>query len=183
MGFSDRILGKKNVNGGPHIESVSPALALAGGEIRIAGSGLRPQQCQRPRVQFGEVEGGVVVSSDSFLVARVPEGATSGPVVVAADGQISNAQTCQGRGSHRRKPASRDQSSARCSRQHLRDVLGFARPESSGRDFQDRYELHGETVRRGNDERDRDRLRPRRDRCMFLRATTAQFIACRRTEP
>src|ERR1700692_2789484 len=93
MGFSDRILGKKNVNGGPHIESVSPVLALAGGEIRIAGSGLRSQQWQRPRVQFGEVEGGVVVSSDSFLVARVPEGATSGPVVVAADGHVSNAHS------------------------------------------------------------------------------------------
>jgi hypothetical protein len=93
MGFSDRLRGKKNVNGGPHIESVSPALALAGGEIRITGSGLRPQQLLRPRVQFGEVEGGVVVSSSSFLVARVPEGATSGPVVVAADGQISNAQS------------------------------------------------------------------------------------------
>ena len=93
MGFSDRLLGKKNVNGGPHIESVSPALALAGGEIRITGSGLRPQQLLRPRVQFGEVEGSVVVSSSSFLVARVPEGATSGPVVVAADGQISNAQS------------------------------------------------------------------------------------------
>src|SRR5271155_1534734 len=37
MGFSDRLLGKKNVNGGPHIESVSPALAPAGGEIRITG--------------------------------------------------------------------------------------------------------------------------------------------------
>jgi sugar lactone lactonase YvrE len=93
MGFSDRILGKKNVNGGPRIESVSPALALAGGEVRIAGSGLRPQQYQRPRVQFGEVEGGVVVSSSSFLVARVPDGAASGPVVVTADGHSSNAQT------------------------------------------------------------------------------------------
>src|SRR5271168_475922 len=93
MGFSDRILGKKNVNGGPHIESVSPVLALAGGEVRIAGSGLRPQQWERPRVRFGEVDGGVVISSDSFLVARVPEGATSGPVVVAADGHVSNAQT------------------------------------------------------------------------------------------
>src|ERR1700684_3628489 len=93
MGFSDRILGKKTVNGGPHIESVSPVLALAGGEVRIAGSGLRPQQYQRPRVHFGEVEGGVVISSDSFLVARVPEGATSGPVVVAADGHVSNAHT------------------------------------------------------------------------------------------
>jgi len=93
MGFSERILGKKNVNGGPHIESVSPVLALAGGEVRIAGSGLRPQQLQRPRVQFGDVEGGVVVSSDSFLVARVPHGATTGPVVVDTDGHISNAQT------------------------------------------------------------------------------------------
>jgi sugar lactone lactonase YvrE len=93
MTLSDRILGKKNVNGGPHIESVSPVLALAGGEIRIAGSGLRPQQWHRPRVRFGDVEGGVVVSSDSFLVAKVPEGASSGPVVVAADGHVSNPQT------------------------------------------------------------------------------------------
>jgi hypothetical protein len=95
MGFSDRIRGKKNVNGGPHIESVSPVLALAGGEVRIAGSGLRAQQFQRPRVQFGDLEGGVVVGSDSFMVARIPHGATTGPVVVAADGHVSNAQTVQ----------------------------------------------------------------------------------------
>lgn len=93
MAFSDRILGKKHLNGGPRIEAVAPALALAGGEIRITGSGLRPQDLHRPLVQFGQVEGSVVVSSDAFLVARVPEGATSGPVVVAADGHVSNAQT------------------------------------------------------------------------------------------
>lgn len=91
MAFSDRILGKKNVNGGPRIEGISPALAIAGGEIRISGSGLRPQDLRRPRVQFGEMEASVVVSSDAFLVARVPEGATSGPVVVATDGHVSNA--------------------------------------------------------------------------------------------
>ena len=44
-------------------------------------------------MQFGEVEGSLVVSSDQFLVARVPEGASSGPVVVAADGHVSNPQT------------------------------------------------------------------------------------------
>src|SRR5215469_2421271 len=93
MSFSDRILGKKNVNGGPHIDAVVPPAALTGGEIRISGSGLRPQELRRPRVQFGEVEGSVVVSSDGFLVARVPEGATSGPVVVATDGHVSNSQT------------------------------------------------------------------------------------------
>jgi glucose/arabinose dehydrogenase len=91
MGFSDRILGRKNVNGGPRIEAVAPSLALAGGEIRITGSGLRPHELHRPKVQFGEVEGAVVVSADGFLVARVPDGATSGPVVVATDGHVSNA--------------------------------------------------------------------------------------------
>src|SRR3982074_3147607 len=90
MGFSDRLLGKKNVNGGPHSGAVSPALALAGGEVRIIGSGLRPAELRRPRVQFGEVEGTVVISSDGFVVARVPEGATSGPVVVATNGHRSN---------------------------------------------------------------------------------------------
>jgi len=93
MGFSDRILGRKNVNGGPRIEAVAPALALAGGEIRITGSGLRPHELHRPKVQFGEVEGSVVVSANGFMVARVPDGATSGPVVIAADGHVSNAHT------------------------------------------------------------------------------------------
>jgi len=95
MGFSDRILGRKSVNGAPRIESVAPASALAGGELRITGSGLRPQELLRPKVKFGEYEGSIVVSSDAFVVARVPEGAISGPVVVATDGHVSNAQTVQ----------------------------------------------------------------------------------------
>ncbi|HEY3975165.1 MAG TPA: gluconolaconase [Candidatus Sulfotelmatobacter sp.] len=90
MSLSDRILGKKNVNGGPRIEMVAPSAALAGGELRITGSGLRPQDLHRPKVKFGAFEGSLVVSSDAFLVARVPEGAISGPVVVATDGRVSN---------------------------------------------------------------------------------------------
>lgn len=90
MGFSDRILGRKSVNGGPRIESVAPSSALAGGEVRISGSGLRPQELLRPKVKFGEFEAPVVVSSDGFLVTRVPEGATSGPVIVATNGHESN---------------------------------------------------------------------------------------------
>jgi hypothetical protein len=90
MGISDRILGKTHVNGGPRIEMVTPSLALAGGELRISGSGLRPQDLHRPLVKFGDFEASIIVSSDSFLVARVPEGATSGPVVVTTDGHVSN---------------------------------------------------------------------------------------------
>jgi len=90
MGFSDRILGRKNMNGAPRIESITPSAALTGGELRIMGSGLRPPDLLRPKVKFGDYEGSIVVSSDGFVVTRVPEGAISGPVVVATDGHTSN---------------------------------------------------------------------------------------------
>src|SRR2546426_4568668 len=90
MGISDRLLSKKNVNGRPHITAVHPAAALPGGEVRIVGNDLRPLDLRRPRVKFGDIEGAVVISSDEFLIARVPHGAASGPVVVSANGHASN---------------------------------------------------------------------------------------------
>jgi len=91
MGISDRLLGKKNVNGKPHILAVQPGAALPGGEVRITGSDLSPHDLRRPRVRFGEVEGAVVISSDDFVVAKVPPGASSGPIVVSTNGHSSNA--------------------------------------------------------------------------------------------
>ena len=102
MSISDRLLGKKNVNGKPHIEAVAPTFALPGGEVRIVGKGLRPPELRRPSVHFGEIEGSVLISSDDFVVARVPEGAISGPVTVSTDvrtngpgaaGHVSNPHT------------------------------------------------------------------------------------------
>jgi hypothetical protein len=90
MGISDRLLGKKNVNGNPRIEAVHPSAALPGGEVRITGTGLRPPELRRPRVRFGELEGAVLISSDEFLVARLPASASSGPVVVSTNGHSSN---------------------------------------------------------------------------------------------
>lgn len=91
MTISDRLLGKKNVNGHPHIEAVEPAAALPGGEVRILGHGLRPKTMVRPKVRFtGDVEGAVVISADQFLIARVPEGAHSGPMLVSTGEQVSN---------------------------------------------------------------------------------------------
>src|SRR5271168_494892 len=95
MSISDRLLGKKNVNGKPHIDAVEPNFTLPGGEVRIIGKSLRPHELRRPSVHFGEVEGSVVISSDDFLIARVPDGATSGPVMVntngvGANGNVSN---------------------------------------------------------------------------------------------
>ena len=84
MSISDRLLGKKNVNGKPHIDLVAPGFALPGGEIRITGKSLSPHELRRPSVRFGEIEGSVLISSDEFVVARVPEDAASGPIVVDA---------------------------------------------------------------------------------------------------
>src|SRR3954466_908331 len=84
------LFAKKHTNGKPHIESVVPAAALPGGEVRISGSGLKPPELARPVVEFGEAQGAVVISSDNLLVARVPEGAASGNVIVRTDAQESN---------------------------------------------------------------------------------------------
>src|SRR5256886_7494947 len=95
MSISDRLLGKKNVNGKPHIEAVAPSFALPGGEVRIIGRSLRPPERRRPSVHFGDIEGTVLISSDDFVVARVPEGAASGPVVVSTNGHVSNAHSIE----------------------------------------------------------------------------------------
>jgi sugar lactone lactonase YvrE len=95
MSISDRLLGKKNVNGKPHIEAVAPSFALPGGEVRIIGKSLRPPELRRPSVHFGDIEGSVLISSDDFVVARVPEGAASGPVVVGTNGHMSNAHSIE----------------------------------------------------------------------------------------
>ena len=86
----ERRTGAKNVNGRPRIETIDPPCALPGGEVRIVGSSLRSPEMRRPRVSFGEVEGAVIVGAEQFIVARVPEGAASGPVVVSTDGRTSN---------------------------------------------------------------------------------------------
>jgi sugar lactone lactonase YvrE len=90
MSISDRLLGKKNVNGKPHIEAVTPSFALPGGEVRISGKGLRPPELRRPSVHFGEIEGSVLIGSDDFVVARVPDGAISGPITVSTDGSTGH---------------------------------------------------------------------------------------------
>ncbi len=85
------LFAKKSSNGKPHIESVIPDAALPGGEVRINGSGLKPPELARPVVEFGAAAGAIVVSTDNFVVARVPEGAESGNLIVHTDGHESNA--------------------------------------------------------------------------------------------
>ena len=81
-----------NLNGKPQIDAIDPQCALPGGEIRILGHGLRPAELRRPVVHFGDIDGSVIISSEQFIVARVPEEAASGSVVVASNGKRSNAR-------------------------------------------------------------------------------------------
>lgn len=92
MGISDTLLGRKNVDGNPFIEAIEPAAALPGGEVRIIGKALKPPRLARPEVSFTGVTGSIVVSSEDFVIARVPYGAHSGQVTIQTNGHVSNAR-------------------------------------------------------------------------------------------
>jgi len=90
MGISDALLGRKNPDGNPYIDSIEPAASLPGGEVRIIGKALKPPKLARPQVSFDGMAGSIVVSSEDFVIARVPFGAHSGQVTVQANGHASN---------------------------------------------------------------------------------------------
>jgi sugar lactone lactonase YvrE len=73
----------------PRIESVFPGAAIPGGEVVIRGRGFAGRNGARPRVRFGAAEASLLVGSENFIVARVPEGASGGAVQVANAGQES----------------------------------------------------------------------------------------------
>src|SRR5687768_12283776 len=84
---------RKERNGKPKIVDVSPTAAIAGGDIQIRGEGLTVKD--RVRVRIGEVAAPVIIGSSSFMIVRVPEGATGGDLVVEAEGASSSPYTCE----------------------------------------------------------------------------------------
>ena len=66
----------------PQISEVFPAAAIPGGEFQIRGKGLAG--VDRPNVKFGELSASIVIGSDSFVIAKVPEGAPAGDMMVGA---------------------------------------------------------------------------------------------------
>ncbi len=71
----------------PRIERVTPSAAIPGGEIVIHGSGFGSANHSRPRVRFGEVNADVLFHADSYLIARVPDGASGGLRVATVIGE------------------------------------------------------------------------------------------------
>jgi len=76
----------------PQISRVTPAAAIAGGELQIRGKGFA--KSDRPYVSIGEIGAPVIIGSDSFVIARVPDGATAGGLVVQNGQQSSDSWAC-----------------------------------------------------------------------------------------
>src|ERR1039458_7231712 len=83
---------RKSPDTKPHIAQVTPPAAIAGGELQIRGKGFA--RAERPHVTIGEVGAPLVISSDSFVIARVPEGASAGDLVIRSNGQNSESGAC-----------------------------------------------------------------------------------------
>ncbi|HVX65495.1 MAG TPA: IPT/TIG domain-containing protein [Bryobacteraceae bacterium] len=83
---------RKSSDSRPQISKVTPAAAIAGGELQIRGKGFA--KTERPRVTIGEVGAPVIIGSDSLVIARVPEGATAGELVIESGDQSSESWAC-----------------------------------------------------------------------------------------
>lgn len=83
---------RKSSDSRPQISQVTPPAAIAGGELQIRGKGLMKND--RPRVTIGEVGAPVIIGSESFVIARVPEGATAGELVIENGQQSSESWAC-----------------------------------------------------------------------------------------
>jgi sugar lactone lactonase YvrE len=83
---------RKSSDSRPQISQVTPPAAIAGGELQIRGKGFA--KSERPRVTIGEVGAPVIIGSDSFVIARVPEGATAGELVIESGGGSSDSWAC-----------------------------------------------------------------------------------------
>ena len=79
------------LDGNPRIESVKPSAALPTGEVAFHGAGFSSRNHARPQVHFGTADANVMVASEDFVIARVPDGATAvhkrRPVVQMHDAQ------------------------------------------------------------------------------------------------
>lgn len=76
----------------PEITAIAPHAAIPGGEFVIRGRSFTMDG--RPSVRIGEVSAPVVVGSRSFIVARVPDGASVGEIVIGETGNESKPWAC-----------------------------------------------------------------------------------------
>ena len=79
---------RKQPDSKPVISEVTPGAAIPGGEFQIRGKALARKD--RPRVTIGDLSAPVVIGSENLVIAKVPEGAAAGELVVE-NGEHSSA--------------------------------------------------------------------------------------------
>jgi sugar lactone lactonase YvrE len=77
----------------PQITEVFPAGAIPGGEFQIRGKALMADTT--PIARFGDVPARVVIGSESYMIVRVPEGASRGELSLTFDPEKVPAQSWQ----------------------------------------------------------------------------------------
>ena len=65
-----------------HVDSISPAAVIPGGQLTLRGSGMDGDERSQPEVSFGGEPGRLVVSTPERLVVTVPDTATTGTLQV-----------------------------------------------------------------------------------------------------
>jgi sugar lactone lactonase YvrE len=83
----------KNTEGRPEISRVLPEAAIPGGEFQIYGKNF--VRAERPRVTVGDMPAAVVIGSDTYVIARVPDGAAAGDLVVENGQKASPVWNCE----------------------------------------------------------------------------------------
>ena len=82
-------MARKPAGKSPSIQTLSPEAAIAGGEIRIHGKGFT--NGAHPRVLLGDVQAPLIIGSDSYIIARVPEEAVDNVVKIESGNDVSEA--------------------------------------------------------------------------------------------
>ena len=136
----ERKTGAKNVNGQPHIESIDPVCALPGGEVRIIGTGLGPRELRRPEVSFGDVEGAVIIELRPIHCGACARWRCLRTGGGGLEWLAQQSGRSTGSGIDCGKPASGCEPGGRRTGKYLRNLLGAAGQEDSGRDPSHRYQ-------------------------------------------
>ncbi len=77
----------------PEIAQVLPGAAIAGGELEIRGTGFL--RGGRAKVLVGDVQAPVIIGSQSFIIAKVPDGADNGNLLVDNGERLSSIWNCE----------------------------------------------------------------------------------------
>jgi hypothetical protein len=74
----------------PHIDSITPAAAMPGGDVEVLGTNLGSHNSLLPHATIGDIDASVILSRPTHVTLRVPEGTISGDLVLRRNGDTTN---------------------------------------------------------------------------------------------